>query len=136
MLFLYLRYQFEAQRSAGALVTVDGRSHEHQIRSQHLFDGGERNGGGLVNHQQIGSIQQMRIIRRYELNCLTAVPRYIDANDGLFVVSIGRPNDCVVGMLLVFQCIEATQHEFEECDQIFGMRRRDVDVYIAKGDGS
>jgi hypothetical protein len=66
--------QLEAQAAAGALVAIDRGAQEHQVGAQQGLDGGQGDGGSLIDDQQLRLSQLGGVARLDVLHRLAVVP--------------------------------------------------------------
>lgn len=62
-LFSELLDQLDGQTSTGSFVSIDSGGHEHQVRSEQFSNERKRDGCGLVDDDELGLTQDVRVLR-------------------------------------------------------------------------
>ncbi|CRK36922.1 hypothetical protein BN1708_007250 [Verticillium longisporum] len=117
------------------LVTVDGGGHKDEVGTHELADEGQRNGGGLIDDDQLGLAKNVSVLRPDVLDGLAVLPVDVDANNRLVEVGVRGLNDRVVGVVGVAQGVKTLEDELEERLQVLWRGRRDENVAVSVGHG-
>lgn len=93
--------EFEAEGSAGALVAVDGGAEEHEVGAEHGAHQRQRDGGRLVDHQQLrGGAGAGAVLRGHVLHRLAVGAEQVHAHNRLAERGVGGLHQLVVQVLL------------------------------------
>ena len=79
---------------------VDSGAEEHQVGAQQLFDDGQRDGGRLVDDQQLRLVAALVVLRLDVLDGLAVVAEDVHAHDRLAERRVGGLHQVVVDVLL------------------------------------
>ncbi|KJR80875.1 uncharacterized protein SPSK_04850 [Sporothrix schenckii 1099-18] len=109
-----------------------GGAARRPVRAHELAHKRQRDGGGLVNDQQLGLAQNVSVLGTDVLDGLAVVAVDVDADNGLVgEVRVGGLDDGVVDVVEVAEGIEAAEDKVEEGLEVLGGGRCNEDVGIA-----
>ena len=125
--------QLQGEGAPGTLIPVHGAAEEDEVGPKHGTHGGERDGCGLVDDQQLGLGQPRVVVGLDVLHRLAVAPVDVGPDDGLAELRVGALKHAIVDVLLVAQLVERLEEELEQSAQVLRRGGRDEDVAVPQG---